>query len=186
MSLQTPTRAKSQYFAQPYSLDATGFYFETYEECIQFWKVEQKMYPYQAEKLCEDMLGGENTFGPESEWTNEEPSSVQKPKRPSYISPVPGGSGEPPVEGERGKVELPEGWGGIVKSTVSDMDHRIDTQMATLAVASATFLTYILRSKRTRLFSKIMKNLRQKSERLHIEVQNRLYRSGVATPVNAQ
>ena len=34
MSLQTPTRAKSQYFAQPYNLDANGFYFETYEEYL--------------------------------------------------------------------------------------------------------------------------------------------------------
>ena len=34
MSLQTQQRAKSHYFAQPYSLDATGFYFETYEEYL--------------------------------------------------------------------------------------------------------------------------------------------------------
>lgn len=32
MTLPMTNRAKSSYFAQPYNLDASGFYFATYEE----------------------------------------------------------------------------------------------------------------------------------------------------------
>lgn len=35
MNLPTLNRAKSVYFAQPYSIEATGFYFETFEEYEQ-------------------------------------------------------------------------------------------------------------------------------------------------------